>query len=737
MVAPSLELINRYLTCVFGYLDGWVALRSYAEAGQQGKSDMEWVSVESEDVAKAIHDFAITANNAKRACYLIPGTVTDTGKASASDVCQFGTVLVDIDNGDTLAKLVFLTEHIGAPNMVIESGGITETDTPKMHCYWQLSEPAESDDIKLVLRLREMIALKAGGDSHFKSAHQPIRIAGSIYHKKSEPRLVSIRAHKDGEYHLGDLVDAVDTMPMMEGIEAPKQGALDWQNFNDTKPSVGEVLITTVHEGGKDAYTRFEALSAAMGYFLRRHHEGLLSWDDTWAEIHAFNQLKVSPPWDDLRLKKEIDRLWKKHCDKYGQAKLYNPPSVSNSSLFTDITSYRLADILDNPPAIPQDIIGPRVLTPGGMLLFAGAPKVGKSDFLLSMFIHFAAGEPFLDFVPRGPLRIFYLQMEIQGHYVAERIANLSVGNDTKQRAAENLFITPRLKMLLNEDGVNACVRHIKEKFGKTLPDIIAIDPLRNVFDGGDHGNENDNNAMLFFLQERTDKLRDSVNPDAGIVIVHHTKKVNKNQFKDEPFQALSGANALRGYYDTGMLLFRPDEAGPKRELICELRNGPEVPPLEVEKRDGAWHGTTILNSRLTRQTQGQREDAERERKDHTIIDIIREQALLGNVFVLSTFAEKFRGKHGLGGRQTLKSTIMDLATQGKIKFRRDLPDKSFSKVSSKWGYLIVRDMELQIADGELVEVFPTHYRNPHSGHPTEVENPKIWVTQEEFNDEN
>jgi hypothetical protein len=36
--------------------------------------------------------------------------------------------------------------------------------------------------------------------------------------------------------------------------------------------------------------------------------------------------------------------------------------------------------------------------------------------------------------------------------------------------------------------------------------DILVIDPIRNVFDGGPEGNsENDNNAMLFFLRERVE----------------------------------------------------------------------------------------------------------------------------------------------------------------------------------------------------------------------------------------
>ena len=75
---------------------------------------------------------------------------------------------------------------------------------------------------------------------------------------------------------------------------------------------------------------------------------------------------------------------------------------------------------------MPNDIIGPRVLTPGGLLVLGGAPKVGKSDLLIALLVHMAAGVPFLGFTPPRPLRIFYLQAEIQYHYRGARNAGPS-----------------------------------------------------------------------------------------------------------------------------------------------------------------------------------------------------------------------------------------------------------------------------------------------------------------------
>jgi RecA-family ATPase len=47
-------------------------------------------------------------------------------------------------------------------------------------------------------------------------------------------------------------------------------------------------------------------------------------------------------------------------------------------------------------------------------LISTGSAKVGKSDFLISWLVHMAAGVPFLGFTPPRPLRVFYLQAEIQ-----------------------------------------------------------------------------------------------------------------------------------------------------------------------------------------------------------------------------------------------------------------------------------------------------------------------------------
>jgi hypothetical protein len=92
---------------------------------------------------------------------------------------------------------------------------------------------------------------------------------------------------------------------------------------------------------------------------------------------------------------------------------------------------------------------------------------------------------------------------------------------------------------------------------------------------------------MMFFLKERVEVLREAVNPDCGVILAHHTKKLTKQQVKDDPFLALSGASALRGFYTSGLIMHRPDEEAPERRLEIELRNGPALPAKLIDKVDG------------------------------------------------------------------------------------------------------------------------------------------------------
>ncbi|MDD3030628.1 MAG: AAA family ATPase [Alphaproteobacteria bacterium] len=397
------------------------------------------------------------------------------------------------------------------------------------------------------------------------------------------------------------------------------------------------------------------------------------------------------------------------------------------------VDCHSLRAMLADTSAMPMDLIAPRVLTPGGLLVFGGAPKVGKSDFLLAWLVHMAAGVPFLGMTPPRPLRIFILQAEIQYDYLRERLRALCVDPAIVDAAMDNLVLTPQQKMILDEDAVDRVCQAITRKFPDQKPDILVIDPLRNVFDGGSvDAHENDNNAMLFFLQKRVEALRDRINPKAGIILVHHTSKISKRVLEEDPFRALSGAGSLRSYYTSGMLLYRPDESKSERQLYFELRNGAVLPFKTVDKKEGVWVELNLSPQRLVRDDYSQLLDAERRRKHDIILQIISDEARLGRVYTSGQFADVFENKKGLGGGRSIRNHLSVLASKGLVRFFQNGNDYGLpNPARTKFGYLCVEAMELRTSGG-LKHVPPTHLKRSSDGASLCVEQPDLWTCNEE-----
>lgn len=732
---PDPEQIAQFMEVVFGYCDGLIPVRSFIDKGQgiDGRPHNIWIEA-CDNTTDKMATFANWAAREGAAVYVIPGTVATSGQAKAADILQMQTVVVDIDTGDIAAKRAHLERHLGPPTMVVESGGITPEGQRKAHVWWKLTEPAEGSDIARVTRLRGDIAAKVGGDMHFRSAHQPIRVAGSVYYKnslKTQVQIVELNA--DRERDLAEFVEAVADMPPAPGVNlAPDFTKPD-------KPRTDEVLVTPVREGGQDDWSRFEGASAAIGYFIRMVHDGRLSKDEGWEAICGYNAAMLRPQWPVERLKRESERLWAIHVEKHG------PPLIRLDSAApapNEMPAFTLGALLDDDSPMPADIIAPRVLTPGGLLVLGGAPKVGKSDLLISWLVHMAAGQPFLDFTPPRPLRVFYLQAEIQYHYLRERMKQISLPPKVLAGARNNLVATPKLNLLLDAEGSVRVAEAIRRTFPTEPVDIICIDPIRNLFDGGpDGGGENDNSAMMFFLKDRVEVLRDHINPDCGVILAHHTKKLSKQQVKDDPFLALSGASALRGFYTSGLILHRPDEESSQRKLEIELRNGPALAAKLIDKVKGEWVEINPMNERLVRQEVGAKHDAERDRKGDVICGLLHEEALQGRMYTMTLFAETFENTAGLGGQSIIRERLNVLTTKGYVKFVRGAAATALDLATerSKYGYLCVEAMRLATSrehvdpdtgeiSSELIDVLPSHYKCPHSGAVLPVENPSVWV---------
>ena len=740
-VEPDPAQITVFLEVVFSWCEGLIPVRGFVDKGQgrDGRPHNIWIEADAAAGDK-LATFAAWAWREGAAVYVIPGTVAEPGQARAAEVLQMQAVVVDLDAGDIPAKLAHVTRHLGTPTLIVESGGRTPEGAAKLHVWWKLTEPAKGEDLATLCRLRGDIAVKVGGDTHFRSAHQPIRVPGTVYHKHGHQRLVQIREHRAVEVDLADFAERVAEMPPLPGV-----GFASDASAPQFKPGIDAVLTTPVREGAVDDWSRFQGASVAIGHYVRMVHEGRLDPFEGWEAIRGYNAAMLRPSWPLDRLQAEADRLWALHVKRNGPPLLR---AARTDTAASPLPTFSLGALLDDTSPMPEDIIGPRVLTPGGLLVLGGAPKVGKSDFLISLLVHMAAGVPFLGLTPPRTLRVFYLQAEIQYHYLRERMQQIALPAAVIAAARDTFIATPKLQLLLDAEGVARVTEAIRAAFAVASPDILCIDPIRNLFDGGpEGGGENDNTAMMFFLKDRVEPLREAVNPDAGVILAHHTRKASRQQVKDDPFLALSGASALRGFYTSGLLMHRPDEDSTVRKLEIELRNGPALPGKLIDKVKGEWVELNPMNERLVRKEVGAKLDAERLRKHDVILGMLLDEAASERLYTAMQFAETFENRGGLGSKHTIRERLSVLATKGFVKFLRDPSGFGFPVTRSRFGYLCVEGMQfgapvdhVDPATGEVTTairpVLPSHFKCPQSGLSLQVENPAVWVYPEGLEDD-
>lgn len=241
------------------------------------------------------------------------------------------------------------------------------------------------------------------------------------------------------------------------------------------------------------------------------------------------------------------------------------------------------ADLLADEGPEEPDYIEPGFLGPSNFCLIAGPPKAQKSFLLQEMLIAAATGSTFLagTFTVPRPLKVFYVQAEMNRKLLRKRAQMVgdALSDEHKALLHANFRVTDRFAMLLDAKGVIDTARAISEAFPGAGPDIIAFDPLANLFDGESEDKAAD---VMRFLTQRIEAVRQKVNPKAAVVLVHHATKRNADDMERDPFVAIRGSGALRGYYDTGVVVFRKADDAPDRRVFFELRAGESPEPMTV-----------------------------------------------------------------------------------------------------------------------------------------------------------
>ena len=213
----------------------------------------------------------------------------------------------------------------------------------------------------------------------------------------------------------------------------------------------------------------------------------------------------------------------------------------------------------------PTEFIGEGFIAAGFRLFVIGPPKVGKSQFILEALTSCAYGGKWLDMQWDRPHKVLWLQAEIRGSYVGTRLKPMydNLEEEKQQLLDNNFFWTDRGDIDLN----NFNIKRLKRLLQKIKPSLVAIDPFANYFDGD---SESDNSQVTKFFKKLNNlfsyKELGFVPP--ALVLVHHTRKLGASS---ADFEAIRGASAFQGWYDSGLLMI--DEEDHVR-VKFQLRNG-------------------------------------------------------------------------------------------------------------------------------------------------------------------
>lgn len=708
MINP--KYIEIYYDTVFSYCEGLIPLRSFSEKGKAEIVFPSWIEANKDTALGAIKTFAEYVDKKQASALCIPGTVKERGKARALDIEEMQVLVVDIDHGDIEAKLTHARNHLGIPTLIVESGGEYEGQK-KLHVYWKLNEAATGSDLTALIEMRGKLAFKIGGDVHFASAHQPIRIAGTIYHKSEEARLVNIREHTGLEYSLYDLEDNIVYMPALTDIDS---STIQLDSHKLKKTQAGDLFKQTIRAGSLDSVSRFSAISTVIGYFLRRVRENHMTLEEAISDIYVYNELKISPSWERSRLDREVRSLLQRDIEKYGEFTL---PVIADPEAppKRNLVNYTLEILHKKLLKEPTFYLKQGLLPARSFMLLAGPPKIGKSNFVLNLLARMSAGEPYLDiFVPTKPLKIFYLQNEVDAYTLQSRAEIVKVD-------APNLVITAMNEdentmnedetIVFNDKGIQEILELIREAFPDAPPDVICIDPLRNMFYSDGKGGTASEEGMTEFCR-RLRIVRNKVNPQASIMLIHHTKKIGGNMLNEDLFNMISGSGALRGIYDTGIVFFREDEKYPNNVTMkFEIRKSlPGDQPIEkINLLRENWEfvrstaGTTAVTATLHKELE----------LYSKLLDLIKSEAEEGKIYTIHGFANTFAKKDNLPSFATLERKLNTLAERQEIQFF-DNPEDYDSAIANnkKSNFLCIANMKLKVGD-QYKEIKANHYKCP------------------------
>jgi len=208
-----------------------------------------------------------------------------------------------------------------------------------------------------------------------------------------------------------------------------------------------------------------------------------------------------------------------------------------------------------------------------GLIMIAGAPKIGKSWFVLMLAIKAACGGQFLGRWANKTV-VLYISLEDTERRLKNRLEILNAPRDSELR------ITTQWK-----DGYIGIDNYLEKNTDVGLVIIDTLGRFAGIEDMNDYAQTT---AALSHLKIIADKRQ------VSIIVVHHARKgENKQQIKNDPVEAALGSTGLTGTVDSTIVLFRErsrDKVNHEGTLYATGRDATDVTEkLILDIDNGGW----------------------------------------------------------------------------------------------------------------------------------------------------
>jgi RecA-family ATPase len=243
--------------------------------------------------------------------------------------------------------------------------------------------------------------------------------------------------------------------------------------------------------------------------------------------------------------------------------------SLSVSEVATDTTP-RPPDIVDG------------YLDAGGRMVIGGPPKSMKSLLAIDLAAALASGSHWLGQDIPEPKHVLYLNLEVSYWEMRDRLQRLSLSPDAAARIRVTSEGTPgaprHVRWGLSPLGIARAAAEC-ERTG-FAPDVVIVDPLHNAMMIEDENSSVQLKSVTTAIDDLCAKL------GSVPVIVHHSRKISKQELASEPHNSLRGSGALRGWYTSSVVVESTVPGIPCRVLHHESR-GRAVATTVVEYQGG------------------------------------------------------------------------------------------------------------------------------------------------------